>query len=100
MNTKYSVSVLIASILAAVPCVGWAAIQQGGSPPGKDVRVEKARKTVDERLSKLSVQPQTVAPISTPFIRTSFPNDILFAVRFRLFPVTVLPPEPLKSQNI
>ncbi len=90
----------VVALMLIGQCAGSAAVQQGGTPQEKDPRMEKARKTVEARLSKLSVQPQTVIPISAPFIRTSFPNDFLFAVRFRLYPITVLPPEPLKSQNI
>jgi hypothetical protein len=100
MIGRRTVSAILASILFMGPCSGFAAFQQGGSQQGNDARMEKARKLVDGRLSKLSVQAQAVIPISVQFIRASFPNDFLFAVRFRLYPVAVLPPEPLKSQNI
>ncbi len=59
-----------------------------------------ARIRVEERLKELSAQHATVTLITEESIEKMIPGYRVFSVRFRMYPVAMLAPEPLKSQNL
>lgn len=59
------------------------------------------RKVLDEYLSKYrAARYAGVIPISSPELKMLFPKTAFFALRFRLYPVAVAPPKPLRTQNV
>jgi hypothetical protein len=65
-----------------------------------DRDMKAARTRVDERLKELNAQYPTVAPITDVAVLKLLPGHRVISVRFRQYPVAMLAPPPLKSQNL
>ncbi len=61
---------------------------------------QRVRQPLDDYLAKLRAQSPSIIPILGDDVDLLLPSYAVFAVRFRMFPVTVAPPDPLKSQNL
>lgn len=89
---------LVASIVALVLISPiWA---QGSAQPKEPEAVVKARAQLAERLRKSNAQHAHVVWINEPELAKLFPGQTFFGVRFRQFPVAIVPPEGFKSSNV
>jgi hypothetical protein len=75
---------------------------RAGEPkqPKPSAEVEKARKHVEEQLTKLKANNPHVEWLDEKALTAAFPGWHFFAVRFRQWPVAVAPPQGLKSGNV
>jgi hypothetical protein len=62
--------------------------------------LKKAEKTVQDRLGELKGTSAKVEALTDESLARALPGQVVFSVLFRLFPVAIRPPEPLKSQNL
>lgn len=85
----------MSAILTTLACLG---AVLAAAPTAQDV--EKGSGVVREHLAKLNGGAAQVIPITDEALGRAFPTDAFVAARFRLFPVAIEPPAPLKSQNL
>jgi hypothetical protein len=62
--------------------------------------VKKAEKNVLDRLEELGAGRRRASLVSDEPVARALPGQLVFAVRFPLYPVARVPPEPLKPQNL
>jgi hypothetical protein len=84
----------VALLLAAVPA---RAGQQGG--PSKE-DVQKAENNLKAHLAQIGAKNAQIVRIDTKPLSGTFPKDVFFAVRFRIYPVAMQIPAGLKPSNI
>ncbi|MBA4068225.1 MAG: hypothetical protein C0501_31890, partial [Isosphaera sp.] len=83
---------LIVALLAAAPAAAQA-------PPGGDL--ENAQRKLARFLAGIpGAGAGTVTPLLADGIPETFPDHVLFSLRFRQFPVALLAPEPFQSSNV
>jgi hypothetical protein len=61
---------------------------------------KKAETSVLDRLEELGAGRRRASLVSDELVRRALSGRLVFAVRFPLYPVARVPPEPLKSQNL
>jgi hypothetical protein len=90
------VAVIGGLVLFATP------IQAGGEKKELPAQAQKAKEKLDDYLTTKNAQnrnPQVIW-IDSAAIAKSFPDVSFFAVRFRQYPVAILPPAGFKSTNL
>jgi hypothetical protein len=86
-------------LLAVVAVLTVTAAALAADKPSAD-DLKKAEKTVQDRLGELKGPNAKVEAITDEPVQRALPGQMVFSVFFRLFPVAIRPPEPLKSQNL
>src|ERR1051325_6755063 len=76
-----------------------ASLAQSGEPKTDDAAA-KAKTAVEKQLKDWKADAANSAVIDEKYVRDVSPGHTFVAVRFPLFPVQRIPPEPLKSQNL
>lgn len=61
---------------------------------------QKAREALDKKLTELKAPKGELVQVTGDSLTRSFPKQCFFVLRYRQFPVAILPPEPLKSNNL
>ena len=87
--------------LRADPAFGNAFRASAGdkTSPSKDA-VAKAEAALKEHLEKAKATGGSILRLHNPALAKDFPEDVFFALRFRLFPVARRLPEGMKASNI
>src|SRR6266849_5055704 len=67
--------------------------------PSKDA-VAKAETALKDHVEKAKATGGQLVRLETPALANDFPEDVFFALRFRLFPVARRLPEGMKASNI
>jgi hypothetical protein len=86
-------------LLAVVAVLTVTVITLAADKPNMD-DLKKAEKTVQDRLGELKVNNAKVEALTDEPLQRALPGQVVFSVFFRLFPVAIRPPEPLKPQNL
>jgi hypothetical protein len=68
--------------------------------PGRAGDAEKAKKLVEDHLTKLNARSPHVERLDDKALTAAFPGRQFFAVRFRQWPVGIAPPQGLKPSNV
>jgi hypothetical protein len=74
--------------------------RQAAPPSDREKAVKKAQELLDQHLAGLKATRGQVLPVTDDAVARLFRAEIIFAVRFRLYPVAVQPPPPLRPQNL
>jgi hypothetical protein len=71
-------------------------------PPAGGQEDKQARETIMKYLAKLqgTERGQLIPVIDEPALAKLFPKHHFYVLRFRQYPVALVPPEPLKSNNV
>src|SRR6266545_5850434 len=83
------------ALLAAV-CLGLTGLYPAAAGEGKGKAVE----LVQKRLGELKAPQAKVEAVKDATITKTFPGVEFVAVHFRIWPVAIAPPAPLRSQNL
>jgi hypothetical protein len=89
---------LVGGLAFLLPC-GWA----GGKQDPKEIdnaKVDKAKQKVQAFLTQKNARNPQVIWVDSPDVKKAFPNHSFIAVRFRLYPVAIAPPQGMKSSNL
>src|SRR5438876_5732817 len=97
-STMTVAATIAAALLAIVQFASVPAFAQ--KTPMTVLDTKKAQGVVEERLRRLNSPSPVVAPIMDESVARLFTRHVLISVRFRMYPVAVLPPDPLKPQNL
>ena len=63
-------------------------------------RAQTSQDLVTQYLEDLGAMGYTITAVNTDYIASSFPDTDLFEVRFRQYPIAILPPEGLSPSNV
>src|SRR2546423_461319 len=69
-------------------------------PSSEDKEMKAAVIKVEAGLKELNARQPTITPIADEAVLKALPDVRVVSVRFRQYPVAMLAPEPLKSQNL
>ena len=96
--TARTAPVLIACVLTSlVACVATAY----GPQRGDSATDARGRQLVHETLAALpGAERGQLVPLGDPTLARVFPGHLWYVLRFRQYPVALMPPDPLKANNL
>lgn len=100
---RLPVSVARAGLLIAIALLPSAPAAAGGNPPAaasRSITGREALRRVQQYLNRLHARFAQVEPITDEAVTRSFPTRFIISVWFRSYPVAMVPPAPLKQQNL
>jgi hypothetical protein len=90
---------MTAKLLAVVAALTVTVAALAADKPSAD-DLKKAEKTVQDRLGELKGTNAKVEALTDEPLQRALPGQMVFSVFFRLFPIAIGPPDPLKHQNL